>query len=111
MASIDGVIPRSSAVGLAPAGDGTPKPKDAGDAARQFEALLLGQMLRTAHTSEESEDSTGDTMWDMAAQQFAQVMADNGGMGLAKLIVKGLGTTPSTPGHPRVPCWSQIESS
>jgi Rod binding domain-containing protein len=66
------------------------KPRNAPEAAKQFEALLLAQMLRTAHGEEEQEDQTGDTMWDMAAQQFAQVMAENGGMGLAKLVTQGL---------------------
>ena len=90
MAGIESSNLQSTGVGMAPAGDGIPKAKDAGDAARQFEALLLGQMLQSAHSAEDTEDPTGDTMWDMAAQQFAQIMAENGGMGLAKLIVTGL---------------------
>lgn len=75
-------------------GDGIPKPKDAGEAAQQFEALLLGQMLQDAHASEDSEDPTADTMWGMAAQQFAQVLSKNGGLGLAKLIASGLDRKP-----------------
>ena len=71
-----------------------PKPKNAVEAAKQFEALLLGQMLRSAHESEDREDPTSDTMWDVAAQKFAQVMAENGGLGLAKMIAKGLGSKP-----------------
>jgi Rod binding domain-containing protein len=67
-----------------------PKPKNAAEAAKQFEALLIAQMMRTAHQSDDHDDSTADTMWDVAAQNFSQVMADNGGLGLAKLIVKGL---------------------
>jgi Rod binding domain-containing protein len=79
-----------------PASSEYPKPRDAAEAARQFEALLIGQMLRTAHESGSdgglgaSEDSTGDTMWDVSAQQFAQVLANNGGLGLARLISQGL---------------------
>ena len=73
-----------------PSGDAVPKPKNAGEASRQFEALLLGQMLRSAHDSEDSEDQTASTMWDMAAQQFSQVLANNGGFGLSKVIAKGL---------------------
>jgi Rod binding domain-containing protein len=71
-----------------------PKPKTAPDAAKQFEALLLGQMLRSAHESEDQDDPTSDTMWDVAAQKFAQVMADHGGLGLAKLITQGLERKP-----------------
>jgi Rod binding domain-containing protein len=71
-----------------------PKPKNAAEAAQQFEALLLGQMLKDVHATEESQDPTGETMWDMAAQQFAQVLSKNGGLGLAKLIASGLDRTP-----------------
>lgn len=75
--------------------DGQAKPKNAAEAAKQFEALLIAQMLRTAHEStggslDESGDSSGDTMFDVAGQQFAQVMANNGGLGLAKMITEGL---------------------
>jgi Rod binding domain-containing protein len=72
------------------ANDGFAKPKNATEAAQQFEALLLGQMLRSVHTQEHQEDGTAGTMWDMAAQQFSQVLSKNGGFGLAKLITKGL---------------------
>jgi Rod binding domain-containing protein len=71
------------------------RPKDAADAARQFEALLLAQMLRGVHESsqgllDEERDATTDTLWDVAAQQFAQLLAERGGLGLARLIEKGL---------------------
>ncbi|MEP6961258.1 MAG: rod-binding protein [Acidobacteriota bacterium] len=96
MAGIEMSPLKGGAAVSAPNGDGTPKPKNAGEAAKQFEALLLGQMLRSARSSEVSEDPTGETMWDMAAQHFAQVMADNGGMGLAKMIARSLETKPQT---------------
>ncbi len=70
------------------------KPKTAADAAKQFEALLIGQMLRTARESGADgsldQDSTSETMFDLAGQQFVQMLANHGGFGLAKLIVKGL---------------------
>jgi Rod binding domain-containing protein len=72
-----------------PQGDETPKPKNIPEAAQQFEALLLGQMLKNA-APQDSEDSTSEPMWNMAAQQFAQVLSKNGGFGLAKLITGGL---------------------
>lgn len=72
------------------AGEGISKPKNVTEAAQQFEALLLGQMLRDVHASEDAEDPTSETMWDMAAQQFAQVLSKNGGLGLSKLIASGL---------------------
>jgi Rod binding domain-containing protein len=69
-----------------------PKPKNAAEAAKQFEALLIAQMLRTARESANTggEDSTGETMFDLAGQQFAQMLANNGGLGLAKMISAGL---------------------
>lgn len=86
------LAPLSSAA-LVPA-DGIPKPKNVAEAAQQFEALLLGQMLQNVHAPEESDDPTSGTMWDMAAQQFAQVLSKNGGFGLAKLIASGLDGKP-----------------
>ena len=73
-----------------------PKPRDAAEAAQQFESLLIAQMLRSAHESDSEtgfdsdSDPTGDTMWDVAAQQFAQALARNGGLGMARLITQGL---------------------
>lgn len=59
-------------------------------AAKQFEALMIAQMLRTARENTEDQDSSGSTMLDLADQQFSQVMANNGGLGLAKLVVQGI---------------------
>jgi len=59
-------------------------------AAKQFEALMIAQMLRTARENTDEEDSSSSTMLDVADQQFSQVLANNGGLGLATLIVKGL---------------------
>ncbi len=70
-----------------------PKPTNIPEAAQQFEALLLGQMLRDVGPKD-SEDPTSEPMWDMAAQQFAQVLSKNGGFGLAKLISAGLERKP-----------------
>jgi Rod binding domain-containing protein len=72
-----------------------PKPKNVAEAAQQFEALLIGQMLRNAHDSsagslEGESSSTEETMWDLAAQQFAQLLSQKGGLGLARLVQQGL---------------------
>jgi len=63
--------------------------------AQDFEGLLIGQMLRSARESGsgglgDEDDSSRETMLDLADQQFSQVLANNGGLGLARLIVKGL---------------------
>jgi Rod binding domain-containing protein len=63
-------------------------PEKVRDAAQQFEALMLGQILRAARES--SGAGAADCALDYAEQQFANVMARNGGLGLASLIVKGL---------------------
>ena len=67
------------------------KPKNAADAAKQFEALLIAQMLRSARAAAGGDqDSSSDTMLDVAGQQFAQMLANNGGLGLAKIISSNL---------------------
>jgi flagellar protein FlgJ len=71
-------------------------PKKIRDAAQQFESLLIEQMLKSARESGSgdwtgsSEDQTGTPLSDMAEQQFAQLLAANGGLGLAKMVVEGL---------------------
>ena len=66
------------------------KPGKIEGAAKQFEALMIGQMLKSVQEEKDDDDSTSATMQDVASQQFSQVLANNGGLGLAKLIVKGL---------------------
>jgi Rod binding domain-containing protein len=73
----------------------SPAPTKVAGAAKQFEALMIAQMLRTARENTEDGDSSSSTMLDVADQQFSQVLANNGGLGLAKLIVKGLNQGPS----------------
>ncbi len=73
----------------------TDKSKSVEGAAKQFEALLIGQILKSADESNsdglgDEKDTMGDSMRDMANQQMAQLMANNGGLGLTKMIVKGL---------------------
>ena len=73
-----------------PSGMDTAVPSKVEGAAKQFEALMIAQMLRSARENTEDQDSTESTMLDLADQQFSQVLSNNGGLGLAKLIVKGL---------------------
>ena len=65
------------------------------DAAKQFEALLIGQMMKSMHDSEGGWLGTGDDDSSSSAMEygqeiFAQSMAKSGGLGLANLITKGL---------------------
>jgi flagellar protein FlgJ len=65
------------------------------DAAKQFEALLIGQMMKSMHDADGGWLGTGDDDSSSSAMEygqeiFAQSMAQNGGLGLADLIAKGL---------------------
>jgi Rod binding domain-containing protein len=65
------------------------------DAARQFEALLIGQMLKSMRDSEGGWLGTGDdeassSAMEYAQEMFAQSLAANGGLGIAKLVMRGL---------------------
>jgi len=74
------------------------RPNDAGkikDAARQFEALLIGQMLKSMRDSEGGWLGTGDdeassSAMEYAQEMFAQSLSANGGLGMASLVMKGL---------------------
>jgi Rod binding domain-containing protein len=93
------VSPQLSLGGLAQfaAGSSIPKPANAQEAAVQFESLLIGEMLRSAHeaspgslSGDDDEDSQSATQFDIAGQQFAELIAKQGGLGLARLITQGL---------------------
>ena len=64
------------------------------DAAQQFEALLIGQILETASQDGgwlgSGEDSASSCANGFAQEQLAAVMAQQGGLGLSKLIAEGL---------------------
>jgi Rod binding domain-containing protein len=63
-------------------------------AAHEFEALLVSQMLKSAHGEGgwlgTGDDSSGDTAIGMGEEQMAQALANSGGLGLAKMIEAGL---------------------
>jgi flagellar protein FlgJ len=62
------------------------------DAAQQFEALLISEILRSVRESagSPSGDSSGECATGFAEEQFAVALARGGGLGLADLIVAGL---------------------
>jgi Rod binding domain-containing protein len=64
-------------------------------AAKQFEALLVGQMMKSMQESEGGWLGTGDDQSSSSAMEygqevFAQAMAASGGLGLAKMVAAGL---------------------
>jgi flagellar protein FlgJ len=77
-------------------------PEKIKDAASQFEALLIGQILKTAHEDSdggwggESDPASASAM-DFANDYFARAMASKGGLGLTNMIVKGLEKQQSAP--------------
>ena len=85
----------------APVGSG-PRPAagNTREAAQQFEALLLGQMLKTMRQAGEGgwlgtgDDQAGATMMEVAEERLAQMLASQGGLGLANMVVKGLERKP-----------------
>jgi Rod binding domain-containing protein len=66
-----------------------------GHAAQQFEALLIGQILHSAHGNDSGwldsgDDASGSSAIDFAEEQLANTIAQSGGLGLAKMITRGL---------------------
>jgi len=65
------------------------------EAGRQFEALLLNEMMQSMRDSEggwlgtDADDASSSAM-EYAQEMFAQGMAAGGGLGIAKLVVEGL---------------------
>ncbi len=60
-------------------------------AAEDFEGLLLGQMLQSIRESalggwQENHDQAGAVALEMAESQLAQVMASQGGLGIARTL-------------------------
>jgi Rod binding domain-containing protein len=73
------------------------------EAATQFEALLIGQLLHSARSDGAGwlgeEDSASGCATDYAEQQFAGVMAQAGGLGITRMIEAGLKARESQPEH------------
>jgi Rod binding domain-containing protein len=66
------------------------------DAASQFEALLISQVLKASHDDEEEgwlgtgDDQTAGSMMGMAEEYFARAIAARGGFGLARMVASQL---------------------
>ncbi len=82
---------------------GFDRPKDAKQAATQFEALLISQLLKTMRTAGAggwlgTDDEDADaSMLEIAEEHLAQVLASQGGLGLAGLVMKGLEPSGASP--------------
>jgi Rod binding domain-containing protein len=81
------------------AGESSKKPDKIAEVSKQFEALMIGQMLRSARESsgggwlssdDDKDDQSGSLVMDMAEQGFSQAMAARGGLGIAKMVTANL---------------------
>jgi Rod binding domain-containing protein len=81
---------------VTPTAAGRDDPQRTQAAAGEFEALLIGSLLKSMREAGSSgwlgtgEDQTSESLLELAEQQLAQLMAAQGGLGLARLVVQGL---------------------
>ena len=82
----------------------TDSPQKTKDAADQFESLLLGQILKSAHEEDggwlgAGEDQTAGSAMQMADEYFAKALTSHGGLGLARMISASLDQATRTSSH------------
>lgn len=65
-------------------------PEELSAAAHRFEALLLGQLLRTARREACPGEGSVTSLLEIAEDQLAELLANRGGLGLARTIVEQL---------------------
>jgi Rod binding domain-containing protein len=77
----------------------TDTPEKIAGVAKQFEALMIGQMLKSAREAsgggwlgadDDQDDQTGSLVMEMAEQGLSQAMAARGGLGIAKMVTANL---------------------
>ena len=90
------MLPVLSLAGSSLSAAGGDSPERIRAAAGEFEALLIEQMLKSARETGgttlggEPAGDANDTMLELANQQLARVIAQGGGLGLTRMIEKGL---------------------
>ena len=66
------------------------------DAAKQFEGLIIGQVMKAARESSDGgwlgtgDDQTGELALEMAEQEFAKALAARGGLGIGRMVTEHL---------------------
>ena len=89
---IEGVTP-GAGLPSKPAPD---SPEKIADAARQFEGLMVAELLKSARESSQGsfygtdEDNNSVSAAEFAEQAMAQSLSASGGLGLSKLLIQGL---------------------
>jgi Rod binding domain-containing protein len=100
-------IPPLSGAGLGITTHTPDSPEKIKDAASQFEALLIGQILKAAHGDSEEASFGGESdpasasAMDFANDYFARAMAAKGGLGLTNMIANGLQKSAQVQNHER----------
>ena len=86
----------TTGLGISPSSTDKDSPKRIRDAASQFEALLISQVLKASHAGEDEgwlgtgEDQTADSVMGLAEDYFARSIAARGGFGLARMVASQL---------------------
>jgi Rod binding domain-containing protein len=74
-------------------------PQKISGVAKQFEALMIEQMLKSGRdtsgggwlgTDDNQDDQTGSLVMELAEQSLSQAMAARGGLGIAKMVTANL---------------------
>jgi Rod binding domain-containing protein len=88
-----------------------PGPTTSGDkstklhtAAEQFEALMIGEMMRSQREADgdgwlgtgSDDDNASESAMDIAESQFSNALASRGGLGLARMIERTMGPSATT---------------
>jgi Rod binding domain-containing protein len=90
------ILPSTNRLRTVPESTDRPSARNTLEAAQQFEALLIGQLLKATHEEGSSgwmgsgEDAAGSQAIAFAEDALARVLAAQGGLGLAQQIVKQL---------------------
>lgn len=81
-----------------------PRPRTVEEAAGAFEALLIGQLLKSTRGGAGwlgAEDGASEPILELAEQQISLALASQGGLGLARLVAEGLQRADSGRGEAR----------
>jgi Rod binding domain-containing protein len=79
--------------------DKTYSPEKISGVAKQFEALMIGQMLKSAREAsgggwlgneDDQDDQTGSLVMELGEQGLSQALAAHGGLGIAKMVTANL---------------------
>jgi Rod binding domain-containing protein len=105
MSSLAGISLDASTLATPTAGVDRNDPKKIAGAAKQFESLLVGEMLKSMHDADSGwmgtgDDSTSGPVMQMADEQFASALTNSGGLGLTSMVARGLAQE-SGAGHQR----------